>query len=427
MNIKDLILYPEQERVLEELKEKRSALIVAPTGSGKTLIALGVMLYLFEKGYKRILFIAPTNLLVEQHTKAFSEYYDKVFKLSSKDSSFLNFEGICVSTAHLAEIRTRALSPDHYDALIFDECHKALSLKSPYCLLANRFKTITYGFTASPGSTKNVKKILSNLSLSSLIEGSSPFNFKRDVNKIILTNTTIIQQTYNTFLSKLRTRYPMLFELFYSNKINYISNMIKSKETLLKKIKEYHISDFQYYCFFYQMYALYLYYFESHKTCTNYLSKKNKPFLSKWCEELIKKESVNQKYEYLLKELIPSEESMILIFFENYDTAKDFKEKLLEHGYRADQVVLLAGKSKITPKNRNLLIQQTYAESTKVILATSVIEEGINVKGVDRVVFYTPISNSIRYLQRIGRTGRYRDGNIYILCYDNTHEVYFKF
>src|SRR5512136_2876135 len=44
---------------------KASSLIVVPTGLGKTVIALMVLLARMDKG--RVLFLAPTKPLVEQH------------------------------------------------------------------------------------------------------------------------------------------------------------------------------------------------------------------------------------------------------------------------------------------------------------------------------------------------------------------------
>ncbi|HOU70395.1 MAG TPA: DEAD/DEAH box helicase family protein, partial [Methanothrix sp.] len=70
--------YLEHPRLLPQTVEKRlfqmdlaaqalkaSSLIVVPTGLGKTVIALMVLLARMDKG--RILFLAPTKPLVEQH------------------------------------------------------------------------------------------------------------------------------------------------------------------------------------------------------------------------------------------------------------------------------------------------------------------------------------------------------------------------
>lgn len=55
-------------------------------------------------------------------------------------------------------------------------------------------------------------------------------------------------------------------------------------------------------------------------------------------------------------------------------------------------------------------------------LHNSIGEEGLDVPGVDYVVFYEPIPSEIRTIQRRGRTGRQKAGDIYVLITENTRD-----
>ena len=49
-----------------------------------------------------------------------------------------------------------------------------------------------------------------------------------------------------------------------------------------------------------------------------------------------------------------------------------------------------------------------------ILVATSVGEEGLDIPSTDVVIFYEPVSSAIRLIQRRGRTGRNRPGEVFI-------------
>ncbi len=57
------------------------------------------------------------------------------------------------------------------------------------------------------------------------------------------------------------------------------------------------------------------------------------------------------------------------------------------------------------------------------LVATSVAEEGLDIPATDLVVFYEPIPDVIRTIQRRGRTGRARTGRAVVLVADGTRDV----
>ena len=60
-----------------------------------------------------------------------------------------------------------------------------------------------------------------------------------------------------------------------------------------------------------------------------------------------------------------------------------------------------------------------------MLVASSIGEEGLDIPSVDLVIFYEPTPNEIRDIQRKGRTGRFRAGDVYVLVALGTKdEVY---
>lgn len=59
----------------------------------------------------------------------------------------------------------------------------------------------------------------------------------------------------------------------------------------------------------------------------------------------------------------------------------------------------------------------------QVLVATSVAEEGLNIPNVDLVIFYEPVPSEIRFIQRKGRTGRFSNGRVIILSYQDSIDI----
>ncbi|EPQ60917.1 P-loop containing nucleoside triphosphate hydrolase protein [Gloeophyllum trabeum ATCC 11539] len=69
------------------------------------------------------------------------------------------------------------------------------------------------------------------------------------------------------------------------------------------------------------------------------------------------------------------------------------------------------------------VIRKFKAGEFNVLVATSVGEEGLDIGELDMVICYDAQSTPIRMLQRIGRTGRKRDGYIHVLVAENREEA----
>ena len=82
-------------------------------------------------------------------------------------------------------------------------------------------------------------------------------------------------------------------------------------------------------------------------------------------------------------------------------------------------------KEGVTQESQKRTIEDFRAGKFKVLVASSIGEEGLDIPSVDLVIFYEPIPNEIRNIQRKGRTGRFRAGDVYVLVALGTKdEVY---
>ena len=69
---------------------KKNTLVILPTGLGKTFIAVALA-GLRMKGSSKILILAPTKPLVNQHLRTFSEFFDSLIMESKSSCSFNSF------------------------------------------------------------------------------------------------------------------------------------------------------------------------------------------------------------------------------------------------------------------------------------------------------------------------------------------------
>jgi Fanconi anemia group M protein len=76
----------------------------------------------------------------------------------------------------------------------------------------------------------------------------------------------------------------------------------------------------------------------------------------------------------------------------------------------------------LTQKEQVGLIEDFKEGVYNVLVATSVAEEGLDIPSTDLVVFYEPIPSEIRTIQRRGRTGRARAGEVRILVTKGTRD-----
>ncbi|EDY34595.1 Type III restriction enzyme, res subunit family, partial [Aciduliprofundum boonei T469] len=156
-----------------------NTLVVLPTGLGKTIIAILVLVEVLEKKDGKILFLAPTKPLVEQHAKTIKKLtkIEEVIVLTGevsrkKRKELYGSAKIVVATPQIIQndIIAGELKIGDFSLIIFDEAHRAVG-NYAYVYIAKKYREsredhLILGITASPGGNEEkIMEIIENLGI----------------------------------------------------------------------------------------------------------------------------------------------------------------------------------------------------------------------------------------------------------------------
>jgi type I restriction enzyme R subunit len=142
-------------------------LLVMATGTGKTYVAFQIIWRLWKaKAKKRILFLADRNILVDQaRTNDFKPFGAAMTKISHRqiDKSYEIYLALYQAVSGTEEWQNiyRQFSPDFFDLVVVDECHRGSAADdSAWREVLSYFSSATQiGMTATPKETKDVSNI----------------------------------------------------------------------------------------------------------------------------------------------------------------------------------------------------------------------------------------------------------------------------
>ena len=148
-------------------KGQNRLLLVLATGTGKTLIAFQLIWRLWKsRTKKRILFLADRNILVDQTmANDFKHFGDKMTKIRNRkvDKSYEIYLALYQGMSGAEEWKNiyKEFSPDFFDLIIVDECHRGSAKEdSAWREILEYFSSATQvGLTATPKETKDVSNI----------------------------------------------------------------------------------------------------------------------------------------------------------------------------------------------------------------------------------------------------------------------------
>ena len=171
-------------------KGQNRILLVMATGTGKTYTAFQIIWRLWKAGRKkRILFLADRNVLVDQTmVNDFRPFGSAMVKLSTRSKTIERDDGTAVSIPTAVEKKQRRidtsyeiylalyqaitgpeereklyreLSPDFFDLIVIDECHRGSAAEdSAWREILEYFSSATQiGLTATPKETEYVSNI----------------------------------------------------------------------------------------------------------------------------------------------------------------------------------------------------------------------------------------------------------------------------
>lgn len=201
---KNLLQFREYQRNISSFALNKNTLVILPTALGKTIISLLVSINtLYNYRDKRILILAPTRPLVNQHWKSFVSYIklpnDQTALVTGKIPPYArtivwksDAIRLVFSTPEVVrnDIKQKRVSLENFFLIVFDEAHRAVK-DYAYTFIADQYVRhcsfpLILGLTASPGSEKNkIQDICNNLYIEHLeYKTEEDADVKRFINPI---------------------------------------------------------------------------------------------------------------------------------------------------------------------------------------------------------------------------------------------------
>lgn len=155
-------------RTIEAIvKGQNRILLVMATGTGKTFTAFQIIWRLWKsRTKKRILYLADRNILIDQtKTNDFKPFGSAMTKIKNRqaDKSYEIYLSLYQAVSGPEEEKDiyKQFSPDFFDLVIVDECHRGSAAEdSAWREILEYFSSATQiGMTATPKETKDISNI----------------------------------------------------------------------------------------------------------------------------------------------------------------------------------------------------------------------------------------------------------------------------
>lgn len=139
----------------EFTKQKREALLVMATGSGKTRTVIALVKQLMEAGWvKRVLFLADRTALVNQAVNAFKMHLPNATTVNlvtekvSDGRVYVSTYPTMLNLINNVDGGQRTFGPGYFDLVVIDEAHRSVYQK--YRAIFDWFDSLLVGLTATP-------------------------------------------------------------------------------------------------------------------------------------------------------------------------------------------------------------------------------------------------------------------------------------
>ena len=481
--------YIKQDSINERLYQRRiadvastvSTLVVLPTGLGKTVIALLVIDSVLRSSPSKVLFMAPTKPLVEQHHAFLCERLTLDPNLISLMTGEMSPEHrpdlwkkprIVVSTPQVVENDAASGLCDlsTFDLLVFDECHRAKGDYS-YVRISALYSEakedgLVLGMTASPGSDlSSVEEICRTLNLEHIEVRSEddpdvePYVQETAVKWVPVELSAELKSISNELKSMLNERIEKLrqLQLIPQDSQGSTKDLLAAGRELSSRLS----SGLKHRILFdsmrIQSEAVKL----SHgvdmaETQTVFALRR---YIQKLQDEAAEKSSkasrfivADERFQHLVsmlsaikaehpkiskltqilnEQFAQSRSSRIMVFTQFRDTAEIVFRTLSElDGVRPIKLIGQSARRDergLKQKEQIDVISRFSSGDANVLISTSVGEEGLDISSTDMVVFYETVPSEIRSIQRRGRTGRLSSGKVFVLVTTGTKDEGFYY
>ncbi len=468
---------PYQSKIAEAAV-RRNTLVVLPTALGKTVIAaLAAAHFLYNHRDLKVLVMAPTRPLVLQHRDTFM----RLLKLRPQDVQVLTgkYDHSYRSNAWDGPARLYFATPqvvdnDHslgtslkdFGLLVFDECHRARK-NYAYTRVAKAYveespHPIILGLTASPGADRErIEEICKALYIEHVeARTEDDSDVKPYISPVTIEWKLVrLPTSYGAIAGALRAALDQRLQRLSTMGVvkknpRYIfrSDLLRAGDEIRFMLERAASSEEKgrlYGALVLQSSALSIYHaielFESqgpkslglfldrikestmasHRAIVSELTSAG-VYQSLASDSLEDHPKVGVLEKLVQDQLSTNPASRIIVFTQYRDTSSHLASKLSKLGITTARFVGQADRqsdSGLTQDQQSLLLERFRSGDIKVLVATSIGEEGLDIPSVDLVVFYEPVPSEIRYIQRKGRTGRKSFGKAVILAAEGTLDV----
>jgi ERCC4-related helicase len=448
---------------------ERSTLVVLPTGLGKTVIAVLVAAEVLRRG-DRVLVLAPTRPLAVQHQLSFQRLLPSVkgvlFTGSDDDRPALwkDAQAVFATPQGLGnDLEAGLYDLADVGLVIFDEAHRAVGDYAYVAVGAHyrkqRAAPLVLGLTASPGSkSQRVQEVMENLGIAA-VESRAPEDgdvrghvkdidvewvrvklpremraAQKLVQKILLERVKKLQRgglimhkpAEHVSKTDVLNAADMVRKRLARRRMGYLFAAMSNAGVAIQAYHTVELLETQGIAPF--------------KAYLDKLALKEKPGKS---DRVFLADPRLQEARELVADVVPSHpklgalvetlqsqfashpEGLAIVFAQYRDTIDSILKVLDTAGIKAERFVGQAtrgGDKGMSQGAQQETLQRFKAREFRVLVASSVAEEGLDIPQVDMVVFYEPVVSEIRAIQRRGRTGRARDGRVVVLVAEKTRD-----
>ena len=459
----------------------RNTLVVLPTGLGKTAIALRVMAeFLLTEPTRSILLLAPTRPLVVQHARSVAQtlFAPEPLTLTGaippeRRGDLLHPPQVVVATP---QVVANDLVEGHFplasfSLIIFDEAHRAVG-DYPYAAIgqANRAgpHARVLAMTASPGgSLDRIREVWANLGIERFEYRTehdpdvSPYIHGIAVETVLLPVPVEVRHLAILLRAAVQRQVDVLRELdlvpageanrrvlldvgaLLHRRIEVERAEPGPSSALLWKAVTAHAAAMK------GLHALELIESQGVDALREYFLRQEPSGSRRWTPALraflgdpdvgeVRRRLVELTVEHpkvatavrvVQDELTRNPGARVIVFSQYRDTVDRLVGELARLGGGVVRAARFVGQAAhgedpgLSQRDQVGVLDRFRRGDLNCLVATSVAEEGLDIPATDLVVFYEPIPDVIRTIQRRGRTGRARVGRAVVLVAEGTRDV----
>jgi ERCC4-related helicase len=458
-------------------------LVVLPTGLGKTVVAALIAAEVLRRQPAKVLFLAPTRPLVQQHSDSFRQWLVplRLARLTGtvrrpvREGSWDDADLVFATP----EIVQNDLAAGRYDLsdvalVVFDEAHHAVG-KYVYVPIAERYRAErpegghVLALTASPGGRdEHIQEVVAALGVTRVEAhsredpGVAEFVQPIDVDYVWVDLAPVATTIRDALQSAARATGRKLQKMGYLRKKPIDSVSVKDLIALRGEIFARPgpmVRKFG--PLFHQLVLLHLHHAQERLETQGVapflqylerLAAKEKPargdlaFLRlpevasarQVAADFLRtsREPSHPKLDALVTLVaetlasVPGRPARILVFAQYRDTIQSIQDAVEKNGWKVARFVGQATRDKgdkgMSQKEQARVLGGFRSGQFPVLVASSVAEEGLDIPDVDLVVFFESVPSEIRAIQRRGRTGRTSVGRVVVLLTRETRDVRYQ-